>query len=303
MKKKILKLKNITKRFPGVIALNNISFELDQGEVHAIIGENGAGKSTLVKIITGVLKPTIGHIYYEDREISWSSPIEATRSGIAAIYQEPTVFPDLNVAENIFMGHQDYNRLSRKIKWSNIYRRTNDLMKNLAPSIKAKDTISSLRYSERQLVEVVKAISIDAKIILMDEPTAALSISESEELFSVIRELKNAGKSLIYISHRIEDISKVADRVTVLRDGNCIGTKKTEGLSRKEMIQMMVGRKVNSLYPRIKKKIGKEVLRVENLSKKGNFKDISFTLHEGEILGLYGLIGSGRTEVAKAILD
>ncbi len=301
MKKKILKLKGITKKFPGVIALKDIDFELNEGEVHAIIGENGAGKSTLVKIITGVLKPTMGKIYYEDREVSWSSPIEATRSGIAVIYQEPTVFPDLNVAENIFMGHQNYNRFSRKIKWSNIYRRTNDLMKELAPGIKAKDTISSLRYSERQLVEVAKAISIDAKIILMDEPTAALGVSESEELFSIIQELKNAGKSLIYISHRIEDISKVADRVTVLRNGNCVGTKKIEGLSRKEMIQMMVGREIKSLYPRVNKSIGKEVLRVENLSKKGNFKDISFSLHEGEILGLYGLIGSGRTEVAKAI--
>ena len=297
----ILELKKITKEFPGVLALKDVDFNLKKGEVHGLVGENGAGKSTLVKIITGVLSPTRGIISYDGKDIKWSTPMEATKNGIAAIYQEPTIFPDLNVAENIFMGHQEYNKLSRKINRRSMQVMTNKLMKSLNPNIKAKDKMRGLSLAERQLVEIAKALSMEAKIIIMDEPTSALSISESKELFSIIEDLKSKGTSIIFISHRLEDIFEVADRVTVLRDGNYIGTEDMKNVTGEGLIQMMVGRKVKNLFPKLEVEQGREVLRVENLSKKGDFRNVSFTLHEGEILGFYGLVGAGRTEVAKAI--
>ena len=301
MENRILELKKITKEFPGVLALEDVDFDLKKGEVHALVGENGAGKSTLVKIITGVLTQTSGNIIYNGNNVAWGNPLDATRSGIAAIYQEPTIFPDLNVAENIFMGHQDYNSISRKIKWRSIYNKTNYLMKSLSPRIKARDKIKGLSLAERQLVEIAKALSMETKIIVMDEPTSALSISESKELFSIIKDLKVKGTAIIFISHRLEDIFEIADRVTVLRDGNYIGTHNMVGVSNEKLIQMMIGREVKDLFPKVKAEKGKEVLRIEGLSKKGDFKDVSFTIHEGEILGFYGLVGAGRTEVAKAI--
>jgi len=297
----LVELINVTKEFPGVIALKNVHFELRKGEVHAIVGENGAGKSTLVKILTGIYSPSQGEMFYEDEKVAWTNPMEAIKKGIAAIYQEPTVFPDLNIAENIFMSHQDYNPITKKINWKILYQKTNNILRTLNTSIQARDKIVSLNYSERQLVEIGKALSIDAKVIIMDEPTSALSASEADRLFSIIRDLKDNGKSIIFISHRLEDILEVADRVTVLRDGNYILTKEVKDISKEELIQLMVGRTIDNLFPKTEAKIGKELLRVDNLSKKGFFKDVSFTLHEGEIIGFYGLIGAGRTEVAKSI--
>ncbi len=301
MAENILELKNISKQFPGVLALDGVDFDLKEGEVHALVGENGAGKSTLVKIITGIYKSTEGNIIYKGKEIEWANPLESVMEGIAAIYQEPTIFPDLNVAENIFMGHHKFNKYTRKIRWKELYDKTRELMKNLNPNIKPKDRIIGLSLAERQLVEIAKALSMEAKIIIMDEPTSALSISESEELFSIIENLKQDGKAILFISHRLEDVFVVADRVTVFRDGKLIGTKDIKDVTNESLIEMMVGRKVKDLFPKIDVKQGKEVLRIENLSKKGNFKNVSFSLHEGEILGFYGLVGAGRTEVAKAI--
>ena len=298
---KILELKNITKEFPGVVALKGVDFDLRYGEVHTLVGENGAGKSTLVKIITGIYPQTSGDIIYEGGSVSWHNPLESIKRGIAAIYQEPTIFPDFNVAENIFMGHQSYNKVSRKINWRYLYKKTSTLMGGLAANIKPRDNIRGLSMAERQLVEIAKALSINAKILIMDEPTSALSISESRELFSIIQDLKKKGTSIIFISHKLEDIFNVADRVTVLRDGNCIGTKSMENVSKDEVIQMMVGREVKNLFPKLEVKQGNELLRVEGMSRKGSFKDVDFCLNEGEILGFYGLVGSGRTEVAKAI--
>ena len=301
MSEYILELKNITKIFSGGPALEDVDFSLKYGEVHSIIGENGAGKSTLIKIITGVYSLTGGKIIFEGEDIIWANPMESINKGIAAIYQEPAIFPDLNIAENIFMGHQNYNKYTRKILWKNLYKRTEDLMKELNIDLNPKQKIRSLSLAERQMVEIAKALSIKSKIIIMDEPTSALSISESEKLFEIIEQLKNSGVSVIFISHRIEDIFRVTDRLTVLRDGRKIGTKTVDEVTRDDLIQMMVGRKVENLYPKLDAEIKEEALTVVNLSKKGAFRDINFSLHKGEILGLYGLIGSGRTELAKAI--
>jgi rhamnose transport system ATP-binding protein len=297
----ILELRKITKQFPGVTALKDVDFDLQAGEVHALVGENGAGKSTLVKIMTGVLQPTQGEILYEAQPVAWHNPKESINRGIAAIYQDPAIFPDLNVAENIFMGHQPHSQTTRRIYWQQLYTKTDELMHSLNVHIKPTDKIRGLSIAERQLVEIAKALSIKAKIVIMDEPTSALSISESEELFAIIRDLKQKGASILFISHRIEDIFKVADRVTALRDGARVGTRDIQKVTLDELIQMMVGREVTNLFPKVEVQHGAEVLRVEHLARKGEFRDVSFQVRAGEILGLYGLVGAGRTEVAKAI--
>lgn len=301
METNILELHQITKKFPGVTALHDVDFALKAGEVHALVGENGAGKSTLVKIITGVLEPTLGEIIYEGASVAWKNPMDSIKRGIAAIYQDPAIFPDLNVAENIFMGHQPHSPTTRKIAWRQLYAKTEELMASLKVNIKPTDKIRGLSIAERQLVEIAKALSINAKIVIMDEPTSALSISESEELFDIIRDLKNKGTSIIFISHRIEDIFKVADSVTALRDGSHVGTRDIKQVTLNELVQMMVGREVKNLFPKVETKIGAEALRVEHLARKGEFRDVSFSVRAGEILGLYGLVGAGRTEVAKAV--
>ena len=297
----ILELRKITKQFPGVLAVKDVDFELRAGEVHALVGENGAGKSTLVKMMTGVIKPTHGDIFYQGEKVVWRNAQESIQRGIAAIYQDPAIFPDLNVAENIFMGHQPHSPITRRILWGTLYAKTDELMRALNVPIKATDRIRGLSLAERQLVEIAKALSINAKIVIMDEPTSALSISESEELFKIIENLKRQGTSVLFISHRIDDIFTVADRVTALRDGQYVGTREITQVTRNELVQMMVGREVKNLFPKIEVKRGKEMLRVEGLSRKGEFKNVSFSVREGEILGVYGLVGAGRTEVAKAI--
>ncbi|GAK58212.1 ribose transport ATP-binding protein RbsA [Candidatus Vecturithrix granuli] len=297
----ILELRNITRQFPGVTALKDVDFQLRAGEVHALVGENGAGKSTLVKIITGVLQPTQGELLYEGQPVVWHDARDSIQRGIAAIYQDPAIFPDLNVAENIFMGHQPHHKTTRKIYWRQLYLQTEELMRSLNVHIKATDRIRGLSIAERQLVEIAKALSINAKIVIMDEPTSALSISESKELFRIIADLKRQGVSVIFISHRLEDIFQVADRVTALRDGTHVGTRNIGEVTLDGLVQMMVGREVTNLFPKIQVEQGREVLRVEGLARKGEFRDVSFQVREGEILGLYGLVGAGRTEVAKAI--
>jgi rhamnose transport system ATP-binding protein len=297
----ILKLENISKWYPGVVALKDASIDLQAGEVHAVIGENGAGKSTLVKIMTGVIQPTGGDIYLDGEHFVWKDAYDALKRGIIAIYQEPATFPDMNVAENIFLRHQPIHRFTRKINWKKVYRDTSELLQELDASISPTDRIQGLSFAERQLVEIAKALSVNARIIIMDEPTAALSMMESDKLFSIVNRLKADGKSIVFISHRLDDIFKVADRVTTLRDGQVIATKDAKKVDRPELIRMMVGREVSSLFPKTPCSLGEEVLRVESLSKKGQFKDVSFSIRKGEILGVYGLIGAGRTEVMKAV--
>ena len=297
----IMRMENISKRYPGVVALKDASMDLLSGEVHALIGENGAGKSTLVKIMTGVIQPSGGSITLDGEEAVWRDAYDALKRGIIAIYQEPATFPDLNVAENIFLRHQPVNRLTRKINWKKVYSDTELLLKELDSTIRPTDKIEGLSFAERQIVEIAKALSVNARIIIMDEPTAALSMMESEKLFSIVQRLKADGKSIVFISHRLDDIFRVADRVTTLRDGQVIATRDASKVERPELIRMMVGREVSNLFPKTPPNIGEEVLRVESLSKKGQFRDVSFTLRKGEILGVYGLIGAGRTEVMKAV--
>jgi rhamnose transport system ATP-binding protein len=297
----ILKLESITKAFPGTLALDEVHFDLNPGEVHALLGENGAGKSTLIKIISGIYKPDSGRIFFDDRLVTIPNPQVAQQLGIAAIYQEPTVFPDLNVIENVFMGHQEYDRLTRRIKWKKMYEDTEALLKSLNVALNPKAKVRSLSVAEQQLVEIVKALSIKSRILIMDEPTSALTLHEVEELFDIIRRLKSSGTSIIYISHRLEEAFVIADRVTVLRDGQYIGTHQVSEVQVDELIRMMIGRTLSDMFPKKDVKKGEPVLRVEALTKEGRFRDISFELRKGEILGFAGLVGAGRTELARTL--
>lgn len=297
----VLELKGITKIFPGVKALDNVEFRLRKGQIHAIMGENGAGKSTFIKIITGVLIPEEGEIYLNGEKINMKNPKDAQKLGIAAIYQHVTCYPDLSVAENIYMGHEKIHKVSKRIMWKQMYEEANELLKELGAEFNSKTMMGSLSVAKQQIVEIAKALSTNAKIIIMDEPTAALTKKESEELYKIAEKLRDNGVSIIFISHRFEDMYRLATEVTVFRDSKYIGTWKVDEISNEDLIVAMVGREITQLFPKKEVEIGKELLRVEGLSKEGFFKDISFSLHKGEILGLTGLVGASRTEVCQTI--
>ncbi|GKX28153.1 ribose import ATP-binding protein RbsA [Vallitalea longa] len=297
----VLELKGITKIFPGVKALDNVEFRLRRGQIHAIMGENGAGKSTFIKIITGVLIPEEGEIYLDGSKINMKNPKDAQKLGIAAIYQHVTCYPDLSVAENIFMGHEKIHKVTKRIMWKQMYEEANKLLKELGAEFNSKTLMGSLSVAKQQIVEIAKALSSNAKIIIMDEPTAALTKKESEELYKIAEKLRDNGVSIIFISHRFEDMYRLATEVTVFRDSKYIGTWKVDGISNEDLIVAMVGREITQLFPKKEVKMGKELLRVEGLSKDGFFKDVSFNLHKGEILGLTGLVGASRTEVCQTI--
>lgn len=297
----VLELKGITKSFPGVKALDRVHFRLRPGEIHALMGENGAGKSTFIKVITGVHTPDEGEIFLEGEKVEIRNPKEAQQLGIAAIYQHVTGYPDLSVTENIFMGHEKVDRRTGKLLWREMHEEAKQLLDELGANFSPKDEMGLLSVAEQQIVEIAKALSTDAKIIIMDEPTAALTARESEELYRITEKLRDQGKSIIFISHRFEDMYRLASQVTVFRDGQYIGSWKVNEISEKDLIIAMVGREVKQLFPEKKHRIGKEVLRVENLGRTGYFADVSFTLHEGQVLGLTGLVGAGRTEVCQSI--
>lgn len=297
----VLELKGITKTFPGVKALDNVQFQLKPGEIHALMGENGAGKSTFIKVITGVHQPDEGKMYLNGHEVEFHNPKEAKNSGIAAIYQHVTCFPDLSVTENIFMGHEKIQKGTRRILWKEMHAEANSLLKELGAKFDARTLMGTLSVAEQQIVEIAKALSTKAKIIIMDEPTAALTKNESEELYRITEKLRDNGTSIIFISHRFEDMYRLASRVTVFRDSKYIGSWQVNEISNEELIVAMVGREIKQLFPKTEAKIGEEVLRVENLGKTGFFADISFSLKKGEILGLTGLVGAGRSEVCQAL--
>ncbi|MGI6071218.1 MAG: sugar ABC transporter ATP-binding protein, partial [Blautia sp.] len=298
---KVLELKNITKIFPGTKALDHVAFELKEGEIHALLGENGAGKSTLIKVITGVHEPEAGEIYVRGQEVKISNPNIAREMGIAAIYQHATVYQHLTVAENIFLGHEQTEGPLRRINWKENNRRTKKLLEKLGSDIEPTAVMGNLSVAKQQLVEIAKALSYDASILIMDEPTAALSEGESEELYQITENLKEKGVSIIFISHRFEDIDRLADRITVFRDSKYIGTWEQGEISHEVLMRHMVGREISQMFPKASVDIGEEILRVEGLGRIGFFKDVSFTLYKGEILGLTGLVGAGRTEVAQCI--
>ena len=299
----ILQVEGVSKSFAGTVALDNVNFELKEGEVHALVGENGAGKSTLIKILSGVLKPDKGEIYFRGNQVRLSDPLAAQRLGVAAIYQEPTIFPELSIAENVFMGHQVADRLTRRIDWRTVYGETKRLLDSLDVKLDPKTQVKRLSAAEKQLVEIVKALSLNSKVLIMDEPTSSLTHKEIDQLFSTIGRLKKQGTSVIFISHRLEEAFRIADRITVLRDGHYIGTRSIsdQSTSVEEIIRMMVGRELAELFPKKKVEIGPPILRVEGLTKEGQVSDISFELRRGEILGFSGLVGAGRTEVARLI--
>ncbi|SHK06914.1 ribose transport system ATP-binding protein [Caminicella sporogenes DSM 14501] len=295
----ILEMKEITKSFPGVLALDKVNFRVPKGKVMALLGENGAGKSTLMKILSGVYQKTSGKIYFKGREVNFNSPREAQNSGIAIIHQELNLIPELTIAENIFLGREPINIL-RKIDKKQLYKRAVELLEFLGVKENPQKKISELSIGKQQMVEIAKALSLDAEIIIMDEPTDALTDKETVNLFKVINTLKTEGKSIVYISHRMKEIFEICDYVTVLRDGKFIGEKSIEEINEDDLIEMMVGRKLTEQYPRIEINLGKKVLEVKNLSNE-LISDISFDLYEGEILGVAGLMGSGRTELARTI--
>lgn len=295
----ILELCNISKIFPGVKALDGVNFQLKAGEIHALMGENGAGKSTFIKVITGVHHAEGGTMFLDGKKVEFKSPLDAQRAGIAAIYQHVTSYPHLSVAENIFMGHESVK--GGFIQWKEMHKRADALLKRLNAEFSSQALMSSLSVAQQQMVEIAKALSMDARIIIMDEPTAALTRGESEELYRISEKLRDDGKSIIFISHRLEDMYRLASRVTVFRDANYIGTFDVAQITPPDLIKAMVGREIKELFPKPEVEIGQEVLRVEHLSRAGFFRDVSFSVRAGEIVGFTGLVGAGRTEVMQTL--
>lgn len=301
METPIIKMETICKSFPGVQALNNVNLELYKGKITALLGENGAGKSTLMKILGGVSKKDSGAIFYQGKRIDLNSPKQAQNLGISFIHQELNLIPYLSIAENIFLGREFTKNLTGRIDWPRLYRESKRYLNQLGVTTDPKALVKDLGIGEQQMVEIAKSLSLDAEIIIMDEPTAALTEKETKKLFEIIRNLKENGKAIIYISHKIEEVFQICDRVTVLRDGKEVGNACLQDLDREKLIQMMVGRKLEEKFPRKALRSGKEVLRVERLTKKNLLQEISFSVRAGEVLGVSGLIGAGRTELAKGI--
>lgn len=295
----ILEMKNISKQFPGVKALNNVNLNIKKGEVHVLVGENGAGKSTLMKILNGVYSKDSGEIVFKGKPIQIRNPREAQEAGISIIYQELNLIPKLSIAENIFLGREPLKK-NGLIDWKMVYKETEVLLKKLEIDLDPRTKINRLGIAQQQMIEIAKALSFKSDIIVMDEPTSALTDKEINKLFAVIRQLKESGVAIIYISHRLEEIKQIGDRLTVLRDGNYIGTYEVKDIDIDTIIQLMVGRKVDEKYPKETAEISDIVLEVRNLNN-AKLKNISFRLKKGEILGLAGLMGAGRTELARAI--
>ncbi|EKR6793662.1 sugar ABC transporter ATP-binding protein [Escherichia coli] len=302
MSETFLQMKHITKRFPGVLALNDVQFTLRRGEVHALLGENGAGKSTLMKILSGVYQPDEGEIIFEDKPVSFSEPLSAQNVGITIIHQEFNLFPELTVEENIFIGREFCKKNRWRLDEKQQRQATIEILQKLNLAIKPDTLVADLTVAQQQMVEIAKAISVNARILIMDEPTAALTETEIESLFRVTRLLKEQGTGIVYISHRLEELALIADRATVMRDGQYISTVDYECVKISDLIAMMVGRDLGNIYPRreaLQQRI--PVLEVNGLTRKGVLNDINFTLYRGEILGFAGLMGAGRTELARAI--
>jgi len=300
MTKPILELFNISKNFSGVQALRDVPFDLYAGEVHALLGENGAGKSTLIKIVTGVHQPDGGQIKLNGQPLSFADPRQSREHGIAAIYQEPSLFPDLDIAENIFVGRQPTGG-GGWVAWSQMHQEAKTLLASLGVQLNPKTKARNLSVAEQQMVEIARALSVQAKILIMDEPTSSLTLAEVDDLFRIVHQLREAGTAIIFISHRLEELFEVADRVTVLRDGHYVGTRPISEVTTDALIRMMVGRTLADLFPKQAVEAGEVILQVDGLSREGLFKDVSFELRRGEILGMAGLVGAGRTDVARSL--
>ena len=296
----LLQMQHISKNFPGVVALDDVHFELRRGEVHVLLGENGAGKSTLVKILSGAYQKSSGKILLEGNTTDIKNPKHAQELGVSIIYQELNLVSHLSAGENIFLGKEPIKALG-VIDFKKLYGESQNILNELAVSIASKSLVKNLGIAEQQMVEVAKALSFESKILIMDEPTSALTEQEIKELFNAINRLKEKGVGIIYISHRIEELFEIGDRVTVLRDGKYVGTENISDTNSSKLIRMMVNRELDEKFPKQTAEKGVEILRVEGLTKRGKLNDINFSLFKGEVLGISGLLGSGRTELARAI--
>lgn len=296
----ILEAKEITKKFTGVTALNNVSFTINGGEVHALIGENGAGKSTLMKVLSGIYEPNSGGICHQQEDVMFSSPKDARDRGILLVHQELSLSPELSVAENIYLGAWPTNRfgvLNKKALNEQAKTALDSLGCDFGPNVR----VGTLSIAKQQMVEIARTQAFNANVVIFDEPTASLTDTEKNQLFITISKLRKRGVAIVYISHKMDEIFEISDRITVLRDGETQGTVNTQDVSVGEVTKMMIGRDLDQFFHRAKSKIGREMLKVKGLSKNGLFSDINFTVRAGEVLGLYGLIGAGRSEVAETI--
>lgn len=300
-KEVLLQLKGISKTFPGVKALNKVDFSLREREVHALIGENGAGKSTMMKIILGSYQPTEGEMWFRGKPYAPKAPIDALSAGISMIHQEISLTPTMSVSDNVWIGREAQFGSKLFVNKKKQEEATREILEKLGLDIEPDTEVSKLSIAQMQLVEIARAVSYDSDIIIMDEPTSALTDAEVERLYKIIAELKEAGKSVIFISHKLEEIFRICDTITVLRDGEYVGQLNAKTSTKDQLVGMMVGRELSNVYPKLEVEIGEPVLEVENFSQSGVFEDVSFTVRRGEILGFAGLIGAGRTEIMRAI--
>ena len=294
----LLEMRGITKRFPGVVALDGVDFELEKGEVHVLLGENGAGKSTLIKMLSGAYQPDEGEILLNGEPVSISSATDAQERGISTIYQEFNLVPQLTVAENIFLGRQP--RRFGVVDRRKMQEEARKLLERMKVLVDPSALISNLGVAQRQMVEIAKALSLNARILIMDEPTASLSGQEVERLFEIVRGLKEEEVGVIFISHHLEEVAEIGDRVTVLRDGKMVD-RVLASTDHREFVRMMVGRSIEDQFPRRQSEVGEVLLEVKNLSREGILEDVSFEVRAGEVVGMAGIVGAGRTELARAI--
>jgi len=297
----ILRAEGIYKSFGANLVLEDVSINVEAGQVHAVVGENGAGKSTLMNIIGGIYRPDKGHLYLDGQPIPFADPQEAQKKGISLVHQEFSLAPNMSVAQNIFIGRERQNRLGF-IDWKGLYADTRTLFERLGVNLNPATLVSQLSLGMQQIVEIAKALSYNAKIIIMDEPTSALSENEVDRLYVIVRDLTAKGFAIVFISHKLDEVFTIADQISVLRDGRLVGTTRTAETTSSDIINMMVGRHIEDMYPPKSKTVGETIFSVEGFSQTPHFHDINFSLRKGEILGFAGLMGAGRTEVARAIV-
>ncbi|HEY6103437.1 MAG TPA: sugar ABC transporter ATP-binding protein [bacterium] len=297
----VLRVENLCKRFPGVLAVNDVSMALGEGEILALVGANGAGKSTLGLILSGIHQPDSGHIFLADREVAFASPHEAIQAGIGMVFQELSLVGSLSIGENLFANRQPVGRMSL-IRWRELYGQTAEFLRRFDLDLDPHRPVKTLSMGQQQILEILKAISNNPKVLILDEPTSSLTESELAYLLENIRALRTRGMSFIYITHKLREVFQIADRVMVMRDGRHVGTRAIAEVTERELVAMMVGHEIADLYGTAAKKFGPEYFRVEGLTKKGVFENLSIELHRGEILGLAGLVGAHRSEAARAIV-
>ncbi len=296
----LLEVKGINKSFAGNRVLTDVSFKVYPGQVHALVGENGAGKSTLMNVVGGIYRPDSGEILLGDRLMQFSNPWQGIQAGISLVHQELSLAPNMSVAQNIFIRREPRNALGF-IKWKQMYADSDALLRRVGINVSSKALVGEYSIAMQQLIEIAKAVSFDAKVLIMDEPTSALSDTEVERLYAIVRDLQAQGLAIVFISHKLGEVFRMADEISVLRDGQMVGSVRTAESNVNEIIEMMVGRPITDLYPPKGKGFGEPILEVEHLDNGLTFRDVSFSLRKGEILGFAGLVGAGRTEVARSI--